>query len=164
MGGAMENWGLVTFRESAVLFDPSTGSVADKKLVTMIVNHELAHQVRAMFSPHQDTCASRCVDATLNIFVHGSILNLVCCYNQLQKILRHFEQKCISRFHWMAKKKFSVKKPIATPPPSPIQCFVQDTVSLATLRRERGGSPLGEQFSFYWSYFTTTSANDCNLS
>ena len=46
MGGAMENWGLVTFRESAVLFDPSTGSVADKKLVTMIVDHELAHQVR----------------------------------------------------------------------------------------------------------------------
>lgn len=83
----MENWGLVTFRESAVLFDPSTGSVADKKLVTMIVNHELAHQVRAMFSPHQDTCASRCVDATLNIFVYDSILNLVCSYNQLQKIL-----------------------------------------------------------------------------
>lgn len=99
MGGAMENWGLVTFRESAVLFDPSTGSVADKKLVTMIVNHELAHQVRAIFSPHQDTCASRCVDVTLNIFVYGSILNLVCCYNQLQKILRHFEQKCVSRFH-----------------------------------------------------------------
>ena len=99
MGGAMENWGLVTFRESAVLFDPSTGSVADKKLVTMIVNHELAHQVRAMFSPHQDTCASRCVDAKLNILVYGSILNLVCSYNQLQNILRHLEQKCISRFH-----------------------------------------------------------------
>ena len=46
MGGAMENWGLVTFRESAVLFDSSTGSVADKKLVTMIVDHELAHQVK----------------------------------------------------------------------------------------------------------------------
>ncbi len=45
MGGAMENWGLVTFRESAVLFDSNTGSVADKKLVTMIVDHELAHQV-----------------------------------------------------------------------------------------------------------------------
>ena len=42
----MENWGLVTFRESAVLFDSSTGSVADKKLVTMIVDHELAHQVK----------------------------------------------------------------------------------------------------------------------
>lgn len=46
MGGAMENWGLVTFRESAVLFDSSTGSVADRKLVTMIVDHELAHQVK----------------------------------------------------------------------------------------------------------------------
>ena len=44
--GAMENWGLVTFRESAVLFDSSTGSVADRKLVTMIVDHELAHQVK----------------------------------------------------------------------------------------------------------------------
>lgn len=42
----MENWGLVTFRESAVLFDSTTGSVADKKLVTMIVDHELAHQVK----------------------------------------------------------------------------------------------------------------------
>ena len=46
----------------------------------------------------------------------------------------------------MAKKKFSVKKPIATPPPSPIQCFVQDTVSLATLRRERGGRRLVNSF------------------
>jgi len=45
MGGAMENWGIITFRESAVLFDPITGSAADQKLVTMIVNHEVAHQV-----------------------------------------------------------------------------------------------------------------------
>lgn len=45
MGGAMENWGLVTFRESAMLFDPDTGSAADQKLVAMIVNHEFAHQV-----------------------------------------------------------------------------------------------------------------------
>lgn len=102
MGGAMENWGLVTFRESAVLFDPSTGSVADKKLVTMIVNHELAHQVRAMFSPHQDTCASRCVDAKLNILVYGSILNLVCSYNQLQKILTlQMTVTCLS-FDWLS--------------------------------------------------------------
>ncbi len=50
MGGAMENWGLVTFRESAVLFDSRTGSVADKKLVTMIVDHELAHQVEVQLN------------------------------------------------------------------------------------------------------------------
>lgn len=46
MGGAMENWGLVTFRESAMLFDPATGSPADQKLVVMIVDHEFAHQVK----------------------------------------------------------------------------------------------------------------------
>lgn len=45
MGGAMENWGLVTFRESAMLFDPATGSAADQRLVAMIVDHESAHQV-----------------------------------------------------------------------------------------------------------------------
>ncbi|CAH3161876.1 unnamed protein product [Porites lobata] len=44
MGGAMENWGIITFRESALLFDPITGSAADQKLVAMIVNHEVAHQ------------------------------------------------------------------------------------------------------------------------
>lgn len=41
----MENWGIITFRESAMLFDPITGSAADQKLVAMIVNHEVAHQV-----------------------------------------------------------------------------------------------------------------------
>ena len=41
----MENWGIITFRESALLFDPITGSTADQKLVAMIVNHEVAHQV-----------------------------------------------------------------------------------------------------------------------
>lgn len=45
LGGAMENWGIITFRESAMLFDPITGSAADQKLVAMIVNHEVAHQV-----------------------------------------------------------------------------------------------------------------------
>lgn len=59
MGGAMENWGLVTFRESAVLFDPTTGSVADKKLVTMIVDHELAHQVQ----PQRDVKTRRALSS-----------------------------------------------------------------------------------------------------
>lgn len=41
----MENWGIITLRESAMLFDPKTGSASDQKLVAMIVNHEVAHQV-----------------------------------------------------------------------------------------------------------------------
>lgn len=43
--GAMENWGLITFRETALLFDNNTSSARDKKLVTAVIAHELAHQV-----------------------------------------------------------------------------------------------------------------------
>uniref|UniRef100_A0A8C5UIX2 Leucyl and cystinyl aminopeptidase n=1 Tax=Malurus cyaneus samueli TaxID=2593467 RepID=A0A8C5UIX2_9PASS len=42
--GAMENWGLITFRETALLFDNNTSSVRDKKLITAVIAHELAHQ------------------------------------------------------------------------------------------------------------------------
>ncbi|XP_057270257.1 leucyl-cystinyl aminopeptidase isoform X3 [Pezoporus wallicus] len=42
--GAMENWGLITFRESALLFDSHTSSARDKKSVTAVIAHELAHQ------------------------------------------------------------------------------------------------------------------------
>lgn len=45
--GAMENWGLLTFREETLLYDGNTSSVADRKLVTKIIAHELAHQVSA---------------------------------------------------------------------------------------------------------------------
>uniref|UniRef100_A0A8C0FJF9 Aminopeptidase n=1 Tax=Bubo bubo TaxID=30461 RepID=A0A8C0FJF9_BUBBB len=42
--GAMENWGLITFRETALLFDSDTSSARDKKLITAVIAHELAHQ------------------------------------------------------------------------------------------------------------------------
>jgi puromycin-sensitive aminopeptidase len=42
--GAMENWGLVTYRESYLLFDPSNSSLQSKQTVALIVGHELAHQ------------------------------------------------------------------------------------------------------------------------
>uniref|UniRef100_A0A667Y5T1 Endoplasmic reticulum aminopeptidase 2 n=1 Tax=Myripristis murdjan TaxID=586833 RepID=A0A667Y5T1_9TELE len=42
--GAMENWGLTTYRETSLLFDPLTSSVSDKLYVTMVIGHELAHQ------------------------------------------------------------------------------------------------------------------------
>ncbi|XP_036382834.1 endoplasmic reticulum aminopeptidase 1b [Megalops cyprinoides] len=42
--GAMENWGLTTYRESALLFDPNKSSASDKLGITMIIAHELAHQ------------------------------------------------------------------------------------------------------------------------
>ncbi|KAK3538610.1 hypothetical protein QTP86_007678 [Hemibagrus guttatus] len=42
--GAMENWGLTTYRDSALLFDPHKSSASDKLGITMIIAHELAHQ------------------------------------------------------------------------------------------------------------------------
>lgn len=42
--GAMENWGLTTYRETSLLFDPLTSSLSDKLWVTMVIGHELAHQ------------------------------------------------------------------------------------------------------------------------
>ncbi|XP_030312796.1 aminopeptidase N [Calypte anna] len=42
--GAMENWGLVTYRENSLLFDPSYSSIGNKERVVTVISHELAHQ------------------------------------------------------------------------------------------------------------------------
>ncbi|KAL0132492.1 hypothetical protein PUN28_000323 [Cardiocondyla obscurior] len=43
MAGAMENWGLVTYRETRVLYDHRRNSVYDKRDVINVICHELAH-------------------------------------------------------------------------------------------------------------------------
>lgn len=42
--GAMENWGLVTYRVVDVLYDERTSGAAAKQRVAEVVQHELAHQ------------------------------------------------------------------------------------------------------------------------
>ncbi len=42
--GAMENWGLITYREQCMLVDPDNTSLPTKQYVAMVVAHELAHQ------------------------------------------------------------------------------------------------------------------------
>ncbi|XP_064471424.1 aminopeptidase N-like [Ornithodoros turicata] len=42
--GAMENWGLITYRETALLLDRVESSAANKLRVAIVVAHELAHQ------------------------------------------------------------------------------------------------------------------------
>ncbi|GAB1599810.1 glutamyl aminopeptidase-like [Argonauta hians] len=41
--GAMENWGLVIYRETALLYDPDVSSSSNKYMVTLIIAHEIAH-------------------------------------------------------------------------------------------------------------------------
>lgn len=44
LAGAMENWGLITFRETTLLVGNNSSPI-DKQLVTSVIAHELAHQV-----------------------------------------------------------------------------------------------------------------------
>lgn len=43
VSGAMEHWGLVTFRETALLYDDTTSSTANKQRVASVIAHEFAH-------------------------------------------------------------------------------------------------------------------------
>ena len=42
--GAMENWGLITYREVALLADPATTGISSKQYIATVIAHELAHQ------------------------------------------------------------------------------------------------------------------------
>ena len=43
--GAMENWGLIIYRETALLYDDTISSAAYRQRVAAVISHELAHQV-----------------------------------------------------------------------------------------------------------------------
>lgn len=42
--GAMENWGLITYREQGMLLDPANTSIQGQQYIAMVIGHELAHQ------------------------------------------------------------------------------------------------------------------------
>ncbi|XP_058125970.1 aminopeptidase N-like [Anopheles ziemanni] len=42
--GAMENWGLITYRETALLYHPNVSTASSKHRVASVIAHELAHQ------------------------------------------------------------------------------------------------------------------------
>lgn len=42
--GAMENWGLITYRESVMLSDPANPSLSTQQYIALVTAHELAHQ------------------------------------------------------------------------------------------------------------------------
>ncbi len=42
--GAMENWGLITYREAVMLHNPENPSLSTQQLIAIVTAHELAHQ------------------------------------------------------------------------------------------------------------------------
>lgn len=42
--GAMENWGAITYRESALLVDENHSSLSNKQWIALVIAHEIAHQ------------------------------------------------------------------------------------------------------------------------
>ncbi|XP_055381285.1 puromycin-sensitive aminopeptidase-like protein isoform X2 [Condylostylus longicornis] len=42
--GAMENWGLITYRETAMLYERGVSATTNKQRIASVVGHELAHQ------------------------------------------------------------------------------------------------------------------------
>ncbi len=75
--GAMENWGLVTYRETVLLYDEEEASEGWKSLVCTIISHELAHQARNKLF-HIDTMNSQESDCSnfQEIFCDFIILTL----------------------------------------------------------------------------------------
>ncbi|CAK9796737.1 Aminopeptidase N [Anthophora quadrimaculata] len=44
ISGAMENWGLLTYKERNVLYDPYLSTTASKQSITNVISHEISHQ------------------------------------------------------------------------------------------------------------------------
>ena len=45
--GAMENWGLITYREASLLYQEGVTPSSRKQWIVETITHELAHQVTA---------------------------------------------------------------------------------------------------------------------
>ena len=46
--GAMENWGLITFKLTSILYHPGKSSDSNRQWVAVVVAHELSHQVNLL--------------------------------------------------------------------------------------------------------------------
>ena len=51
VSGAMEHWGLITYRETNLLYKEGVSSPSNKQRIAEVVAHELAHQVGIYFLP-----------------------------------------------------------------------------------------------------------------
>ena len=45
---AMENWGLITYKETSILYDSMETSTETHQWIAIVIAHELTHQVKKM--------------------------------------------------------------------------------------------------------------------
>lgn len=45
VSGAMEHWGMITFRESNLMYQPGVGSAANKQRIASVIAHELGESL-----------------------------------------------------------------------------------------------------------------------
>ncbi|MGH0187479.1 UNVERIFIED_CONTAM: hypothetical protein FKN15_025411 [Acipenser sinensis] len=60
--GAMENWGLITFRETSLLYEPKISTLRNKLWVTQVIAHELAHQAKQFYLTYRLNTVSQSID------------------------------------------------------------------------------------------------------
>ncbi|KAM6148825.1 endoplasmic reticulum aminopeptidase 1 isoform 2-T2 [Erethizon dorsatum] len=109
--GAMENWGLTTYRESALLFDVEKSSASSKLGITMTVSHELAHQKNHSFKALNDLWLNEGF-AKFMEFVSVSVT-----HPEL-KVEDYFFGKC---FNAMEVDALNSSHPVSTPVENPAQ-------------------------------------------
>ncbi len=110
----MENWGLVTFQETSLLFDVNSSSISDKRWVAATVSHEISHQwfgdlvtMKVYFHSKYYTWYLMCLYDILSIhffgilFLHSLILNLVVGWSLAERglcLLRRISRRWIRYF------------------------------------------------------------------
>ena len=85
-GGAMENWGLVIYREIYLLYNPAVTSVYTKYSVVQIVAHELAHQVK---SKKSSKISLKLLDVHKNFFGKNSKYFIEEMYSDAKQFVIH---------------------------------------------------------------------------
>ena len=74
--GAMENWGLITYRETALLYDNETNPATSKQRVAVVIAHELAHQVREHDTMYADGNSTDINRSTVYVYMYNDNYSL----------------------------------------------------------------------------------------
>ena len=89
----MENWGIIMYREAALLYKPNASSEANKQRTAGILSHELAHQV-CFFT--LDLLSRRSLTVLLLLqkilLTHGKT-NLLCSKAEWQSVSKYVFKK-----------------------------------------------------------------------